>query len=419
MEPSQEHTLVEVSEPRPVRRVDIRLSIQIAIECMDCGQQHVGPRATTAPAEAWLYVVHCGCSPPSTEPPFYIDSDGERIEDDQYEESLSQTAKKNSTGSAKRLRPRKVEFDSGTREPWLAPFRLIAASRILRFPLKLRRLWSLNFMSPYFSLNNKRDTFFFLTHHYYLSKAFSLAQRIDCAVAHYSFEGQNYGPIYHRSVYQSPRGLSLWHRVVDGIPHTITLRATEDNRYEGDLSVLCFVNGTRVCRISFSYVSGSLFGLQPEQTMFVTRSQTDRNPELERFRDAFKANSPPYFCLAAVCGIAMANGMPAIVMVKDEAQIAYQERYAEGFRNSYSRLWKAFGAQEIMEGSSYVMSIPPKLSPLSSVEHKNRALARRRNWLEIALSARQVMLQDRTKSAPPPIDAEVLAHRFYTGYSLQ
>ena len=414
MEPSQEHTLVEVSELRPVRGVDIRLSIQIAIECMDCGQRHVGPRAATAPAEAWLYVVHCGCRPPSTEPSFYIDGDGERIEDDQNEETLSQTPKF-STGSAKRLRPGKFAFDWEARDSLLVLFRLIAACRILRFPLKLRRLWSLNFMNQYFSLNNKRDTFFFLTHHYYLSKAFSLAQRIDCAVAHYSFEGQNYGPIYHRSVYQSPRGLSLWHRVVDGTRYTIILRATEDNRYEGDLSVLCFVNETRVCRISFSYVSGSLFGLQPEHTMFVTRSQTDRNPELERFRDSFKANSPPYFCLAAVCGIAMANGMPTIVMVKDEAQIAYQERYAEGFRNSYSGLWKAFGAQEIMDGSSYMMSIPPKLSPLSSLEHKNRALARRRNWLEIALSARQVMLQDRTKSAPPPIDGEALAHHFYTG----
>src|SRR5262249_43049469 len=292
------------------------------------------------------------------------------------------------------------------RDSLLVLFRLIAAGRILRFPLKLRRLWSLNFMSPYFSLNNKRDTFFFLTHQYYLSKTFSLAQRIDCAIAHYSFEGQNYGPIYHRSVYQSPRGLALWHRVVDGTCYTITLCATDDNRYEGDLSVLCFVNATRVCRISFTYVSGSLFDLLPEHTMFVTRSQTDRNSDLVRFRDAFKQNSPPYFCLAAVCGIAMANGIPAIVMVKDEAQIAYQEPYAEGFRNSYYGFWETIGAQEIMDRSTYMMSSPRKLSRLSSVEHKNRALARRRNWLEIALSARQVMLQDRTNWVPPPIDEE-------------
>jgi uncharacterized protein VirK/YbjX len=321
-----------------------------------------------------------------------------------------------STRWVERFRSRKFTSDRATRESWLVPFRVIWACRILSFPLKLKRLWSLNFMRPYFSVGNKRDTFFFLTHHYYLSKAFTLAQRIDCAVAHYSFEGQNYGPVYHRSVYQSPRGLVLWHRVVDGTRNTITLCATEDNRYGGDLSVLCFVNETRVCRLSFSYVSGSLFGLQPQHTMFVTRSQTDRNPELQRFRECFKQNLPPYFCLASVCGIAMANGMRAICLVKDEAQIAYEERYADGFRSSYSTLWKAFGAEEMVDRCAYMMSIPPKLTPFSIVKHRNRALTRRRNWLEIAISTRQAILQDRTSWAPPPIEGQALAHRLHTGY---
>jgi uncharacterized protein VirK/YbjX len=307
-----------------------------------------------------------------------------------------------------RFRTRKFDSDRATRS-WLAPFRLIAACRILPFPLKLKRLWSLNFMRPYFPSKNKRDTFFFLTHDYYLSRDFTFAQRVDCAINHYSFEGQNYGATYHRSVYQSPHGLALWHRVVDGTRYAITLRATDDYRYEGDLSVLCFVNDTRVCRVSFSYVDGSLFGLQPERTMFVTRNQTDRNPELQRFRDSFKQNSPPYFCLASVCGIAMANGMRAITLVKDDAQIAYEERYAGGFRNSYSGLWEAFGAEEIDDGRAYTMSIPPKLNPLSIVKHRNRAVVRRKNWLEIALSTRQAMLEDRTSWAPRPIDGEALA----------
>ncbi len=311
-----------------------------------------------------------------------------------------------STPHAARFRSRKLAFDRS----WLVPFRLIAACSILWFPSKLRRLWSLNFMRSYFSFESKGDPLFFLTHRYYLSKTLTVAQRIDCAVAHYSFEGQNYGSIYHRFVYQSPRGFTLWHRVVDGARYELTLCATEDFRYEGDLSVLCFVNGTRVCRVSFSYVNGSLFSQPPEHTMFVTRSQTDRNPELQRFRDCFKQNSPPYFCLASVFGIAMANGMRSIFLVKDEAQIAYQERYAEGFKNSYSVLWKAFGAEEMVDRSAYRMSVPPKLSSFSIVKHRSRALARRRNWLEIALSAQQAMLQDRLRTAPPPIDGVALEH---------
>jgi uncharacterized protein VirK/YbjX len=314
-----------------------------------------------------------------------------------------------STRWVKRFRSKTLDSERATRESWLAPFRLIAACRILPFPLKLKQLWSLNFLRPYFSDEKKRDAFFFLTHNHYLSRDLTLAQRVDCAVNHYSFERQNFGPTYHRSVYHSPRGLALWHRVVDDTRYTITLCATEDRRHEGDLSVLCFVNDTRVCRVSFSYVDGSLFGLQPERTMFVTRNQTERNPALQRFRDSFKQNSPPYFCLASVCGIAMANGMRAIFMVKDDAQIAYDERYAEGFRNSYSALWKAFGAREIDDRHAYTMSIPMKLNPLSSVKHKTRAVARRKNWQEIALSSRQAMLEDRTSWAPPPIDGEALA----------
>ena len=322
---------------------------------------------------------------------------------------MSYTSRFGTRWIKKRFRSRNFEGDRAAQKSWLAPFRLIAACRILSFPLKLKHLWSLNFMRPYFSDENKRDTFFFLTHNYYLSRDLTLAQRIDCAVSHYSFEGQNFGPTYHRSVYQSPHGLALWHRVVDGTRYTITLRATEDYRYEGDLSVLCFVNDTRVCRVSFSYVDGSLFGLQPERTMFVTRNQTDRNPELQCFRDSFNQNSPHYFCLASVCGIAMANGMRAIFMVKDDAQIAYEERYAEGFRNSYSALWKAFGAQEIDDRRAFTMPIPPKLNPVSIVNHKNRAVVRRQNWQDVALSARQAMLEGRTSCAPAPIDGVALA----------
>src|SRR5450432_1054115 len=140
-----------------------------------------------------------------------------------------------------------------SRELWLVPIRLIASWRILAFPLKLRQLWKLKFMSQYFLANNKQDTFFFLTHEHYLSRYFTLAQRIDCAIAHYGFEGQNCTPAYRQSVYQSRSGLTLWHQVVDGVRCAITLRATEDNRYEGDLSVCCYVNDARVCRLSFSY----------------------------------------------------------------------------------------------------------------------------------------------------------------------
>ena len=287
-------------------------------------------------------------------------------------------------------------------------YRFIAACRILRFPTKIKSLWLLKFMRTYFPRARGRDTFFFLTHEYYLSRYFTLGQRVDCAISHYRYESGYHGDTYHAQIYPSPRALTLWQRVVKGARYTLTLGATEDNRHEGDLSIFCLVNDSRVCRVSFSYVGGDLFGAEPAATMFVTRNQTDRNGDLQRFRDAFKQNSPPYFCLAAACGIAMANGMRAIYVIKDDAQIAYDERYAEGFRNSYSALWKALGAEDTANRHALKLPIPLNLAPFSQVNHRNRAAARRRNWLEIILSAREAMLMDRKWAAPSPIDTDTL-----------
>ena len=79
----------------------------------------------------------------------------------------------------------------------------------------------------------------------------------------------------------------------------------------------------------------------------------------------------------------MANGMQAIFMVKEDAQIAFAERYREGFKNSYSAFWEAFGAREIEGRGAFTLPIPPGLNPLTDVTHKGRAALRRRNWSEI------------------------------------
>ena len=289
---------------------------------------------------------------------------------------------------------------------WLALKRLAASCRILAYPQKIRQLWNMKFMGAYFSGHKQGDRFFFLTHNYYLSRYFTVAQRIDSAIFHYGYESKNCTAAYLHAVYHSSPGLLLWHRVVDGARCAITLCVTDDNRYEGDLSVCCFVNDVRVCRVSFSYVNRSVFGLPPQSNMFVTRNQTDQIPELKLFRDAFKQNSPPYFCIAAVCGIAIANGMREIYMVKADAQIAYAEDYAESFSNSYSTLWKRLGAQDIGGEHAYSMPIPLLLAPLSAVKHRSRAIARRRNWLEIATCARLTMLGQRTSCVPPPAEGE-------------
>ncbi len=287
--------------------------------------------------------------------------------------------------------------------------RVLPGSRILLFPQKIVQLWRLNFLRPFIGHMQDRDTFFFLTHNYYLSKYLTLGQRVDSAVTHYRHEKINCGAGYHQSVYRSREGLPLWFRVVNGTKYKIVLQATEDVRTEGDLSILCLVDATPVCRISFSYVKGSLFGVDSKITLYVTRNQTYRGPALEQFRRDFKQNSPPYFCVAAVSGIAMAHGIRQMCLIKDDAQIAYDKQFADSFRNSYSEFWQIFGAREIADRHAFVMTLPVELNPISAVKHKSRAISRRQNWLDIMVHTRQVILENRITRSPHPIDVDTSA----------
>ena len=124
------------------------------------------------------------------------------------------------------------------------------------------------------------DPLYFLTHNYYISKYFSLLQRVQSAINHHQFELKNYSCEYARQVYRSS-GVVLWERSVDNLHFTIVLVATEDNRHEGDLSVILSVDNIRLCRMSFCYLNAHIFGLTSHKTMLVSRNQTDRNTMLK------------------------------------------------------------------------------------------------------------------------------------------
>jgi hypothetical protein len=53
---------------------------QMKMQCMDCGHRYSRPRPALAPANAVLYVAHCGCKLPLTVgAPYYLDENGKRI----------------------------------------------------------------------------------------------------------------------------------------------------------------------------------------------------------------------------------------------------------------------------------------------------------------------------------------------------
>jgi hypothetical protein len=99
--------------------------------------------------------------------------------------------------------------------------------------------------------------------------------------------------------------------------------------------------------MSFCYLNADIFGLSSGMTMLISRNQTDRTPARALFDRCFKQNAPQLFCLAAICGIAASNEFKGLLAIKHDSQIAYDETFDSGFRNSYTALWAKFDAVEI------------------------------------------------------------------------
>jgi len=273
--------------------------------------------------------------------------------------------------------------------------RCSAALRIMLFPRTIYQFNSMNLIEKLRHPTGDHDPLYFIDHRYYISKQFTLRQRIDVAMGHHKYELQAYNPDYVKQVYEL-EGILLWQRCFDDLKFHIVLAASADHRAEGDLTVILSVNNIRLSSISFCYLNTNIFGLKPNMTMMISRIQAHQTSDRERFDRHFKQNTPQLFCLNAVCGIAMANGFETMFAIKHDAQIHYEE-HQSGFRNSYTELWEKFDAVEV-NGHVYMLNVPLKLRPIELVNpaHRRRARARRRYWDDIFHSARQSMVKYRT-----------------------
>jgi uncharacterized protein VirK/YbjX len=274
--------------------------------------------------------------------------------------------------------------------------RCLAAARILLFPKTIAQFKSMNLVEKLNHPTRKLDPLYFIVHKYYVSKQLSLRQRVDVAMEHHKYESQVYNREYMRQVYRS-NGIILWERSFDDLHFTIILIASLDNRHEGDLTVILYVNKIILCQMSFCYLNSNIFGVSPCMTMLVSRNQTGRNSSRQLFDQCFKQNSPQLFCLSALCGIALTNEFRIMFAIKHDAQIAYEEPLHQGFRNSYTALWEKFDAVEI-DGHVFMLNVPLSLCPVELVSrvHRRRARARRQHWDEIIRSTRLSMAKYRT-----------------------
>lgn len=266
---------------------------------------------------------------------------------------------------------------------------MLRAARLLTSSEKLARLLELDLVKT--SLVKARGplALSFLTSPHFLARTLSLEQRVDCAFHHYAYEQATFSATYVDAVYRG-EGLELWRSASEDHNFSIRLMIANDNLFEGCLSVVAFVDGQRVCLLSFSYVDAAIFGRTAGTMIFVTRKQSGRHPEQQQaFSRAFNHSSPPYFCVAALAGVALATGTSELAAIRHEAHPTYLHGHAEALRTSYDEFWEIFGATELDE-KAYRIPVPLHLGELTEVasKHRRRAKLRRQHWSEVTESAR-------------------------------
>jgi uncharacterized protein VirK/YbjX len=281
--------------------------------------------------------------------------------------------------------------------------RAINGVRILFFPRTIAQFKSMNLMEKLKHPTRDHDPLYFVVYRYYISKQFTISQRMQTAIDHHQYESLFFDCEYIRKTYRSD-GILLWEQSFDGLRFTIVLIATPDNRNEGELSVVLSVNDVKLSIMSFCYVKANLFGLSPCMTLVISRNQTSRTPSRELFDQCFKQNTPQLFCLSCICGIAMINEFGTIFGIKHDAQIIYKKSMDSGFRNSYTALWEKFEGVEI-DRQAFMLSVPLNLRPVGQVSaaHRRRARARRWYWDQIVQSTCSSMARYRTLSSPTPM----------------
>jgi uncharacterized protein VirK/YbjX len=274
--------------------------------------------------------------------------------------------------------------------------------RVLLFYRDHRRLCRLGVYRRYVAAPPNDDLFHHLSHRDYLIKNLPVRRRIGCVLHHYAFEDATFNTAYKYAVYRAG-GLALWRRSAGGSEFAITLSMASRMNAEGDLTIAFEADGKCLHRLSFSWIEGSVAGVDSPVVPFVARNQgrwTDSDLAFAAFERAFPNNSPGFFCFAAMQGVAQAVGMAQLVGVKSGAHPAYDPASVKHFANAYDGFWKTVGGIAL-PGPGYLVALPFHLKPLAEMpsRHRRRAALRRENWAEIGEAARGT-LERKLKRVP-------------------
>jgi uncharacterized protein VirK/YbjX len=281
---------------------------------------------------------------------------------------------------------------------------LARSLRVLAFYPQHRRLCRLDLVRNYVAAPPNDDLFHHLSHRDYLIKNLSARARIACVLHHYGFDDATFNTSYKYAVYRAG-GLTLWQRSAGGSDFVIKLAMASRMNAEGDLTIVFEADGKCLHRLSFSWIAGSVVGVDSATVPFVARNQgrwTDSDTAFAAFEAAFPNNSPSFFCFAAMQGVAQAVGATELVAIKGSCHPAYDAQDVKHFANAYDGFWKILGGVEL-PGSGYLVALPFYVKPLADMprKHRKRAAIRRENWAEIGASAR-LTLERKFKRSPTP-----------------
>lgn len=268
-------------------------------------------------------------------------------------------------------------------------------ARVLLYPHAHRQLCSLPLFAGYVAQPGNDDLFHHLSHSHYLARHLNLDQRVRAVLTHYRTEDALFDTAYREAVYRGA-GLTLWEERANGSAARLRLAMATRNNAEGDLTLALDIDSQRLHRISFSWVDGSLGGSAERMLPYIARNQ-GHGPEEEvafaRFNQAFPNNSPSYFCLAAMHGIAEALGVAELLAVASAWQVAARPEKGKHFANAYDGLWAAAGGMPSADGTAWRLPVPAPARPLHELpaKHRKRTAMRRAHWAAISAACRDTL----------------------------
>ncbi len=244
------------------------------------------------------------------------------------------------------------------------------------------------------------DDLFFAAHRSYLVRGLGPPGRGLAALAHYRNESRALDADYHRAVYG--RGeLLLWRREHEGVVFDIRLMPGNDVLFEGGLSLTFFVDDHRIALLSYSNVLPWLLDDRAPPARsdardaplvpFVTRRQSSFHAYRRAFTDTFGRGTPGHLCIAALEGIALAQGSRELRGIPADRHPAGHVARADGgnhLETMYDEFWRSLSGAR---SSSLAWAIPLPLhsTPLDELNSKNRrrAIKLRRHLASVRDSA--------------------------------